>query len=136
MFNENEFAAHVNLLFVKPVDDHLGKSLHAAVGIAGESGELLDAIKKTWIYNKPLDKENVLEECGDILFYLVAMLSNNGYSLGDAAEHNVRKLAKRYPTGYTDQAAQQRADKANFLSHINTCDYLTTGNCSCPYNRE
>src|ERR1035437_131468 len=40
--------------------------LHMVVGISGEAGELLDAIKKQVIYRKPLDRENVIEELGDI----------------------------------------------------------------------
>jgi NTP pyrophosphatase (non-canonical NTP hydrolase) len=86
--------------------------LHAAVGVAGEAGELLDAIKRTWVYNEPLDGENVLEECGDVLFYIQAQLNVTGLTLHDAIEHNVAKLHKRYPDGYTDAAAQARADKA------------------------
>lgn len=105
-----EFALHVKKLFVKPAEG-IERSLHAAVGIAGESGEILDAIKKTWIYNKPLDRENVLEECGDLLFYLQALLAHNGFTMQDARDHNIAKLAKRYPEGYTDKAAQERADK-------------------------
>jgi NTP pyrophosphatase (non-canonical NTP hydrolase) len=72
---------------------------------------LLDAMKKSWIYGKPLDHENVLEECGDLLFYVVAMLNSTGYTLNDAMKHNVEKLSKRYPAGYTDAAAIERADK-------------------------
>lgn len=105
-----DFAYHVNRLFVKP-DDHVGKLLHAAVGVAGEGGELLDAIKKTWIYGKELDTENLLEECGDTLFYIQALLTECGFTLDDAMQHNMAKLAKRYPEGYTDKAARDRADK-------------------------
>ena len=51
-FDEHEFQSHVRKLFIKP-DDKQGRALHAAVGIAGESGEILDAIKKNWnIYLK------------------------------------------------------------------------------------
>ena len=85
--------------------------LHAAVGIAGESGELLDAIKKAWIYGKELDAENVKEELGDILFYVQAMANQFGWTVTDLKEHNMAKLIKRYPLGYSDQAAINRADK-------------------------
>lgn len=85
--------------------------LHAAVGISGESGELLDAIKKAWAYNKPLDTGNVHEELGDILFYVQAMCNQFGWTFQDIINANVRKLIKRYPTGYSDQDAQTRADK-------------------------
>lgn len=105
-----EFAKNCRRLFVKP-DDEIGKLLHAAVGVAGESGELLDAIKKTWIYGKPLDRENLVEECGDALFYISVLLDNCGSSLQEAMQENIDKLNKRYPVGYTDQAAQERADK-------------------------
>lgn len=108
--NTAQFEQHVNRLFVKPADQ-LGKQLHAAVGLAGEGGELLDAVKKTWIYGKPMDMENVLEECGDALFYVTAMLINSGFTLDQSFEHNHNKLKSRYPDGYTDEAAITRADK-------------------------
>lgn len=110
--NLSLFAAHVDRLFVKP-DDQIGKLLHAAVGVAGEAGELLDAIKKSWIYGKELDRDNLLEECGDTLFYVAALLRHAGFTLEQAMEHNIAKLSVRYPNGYTDQAARDRADKVD-----------------------
>ena len=52
--------------------------LHMAAGISGEAGELLDCIKKHVIYNKPLDRENAIEELGDIEAYLADRLQENG----------------------------------------------------------
>lgn len=109
MINE-QFENHVSRLFIKPLD-HIGRTLHAAVGIAGEAGEVLDAVKKTWIYGKELDRENILEESGDLLFYITALLTENGFTLEDAMEYNIKKLEKRYPDGYTDSAAIERLDK-------------------------
>lgn len=37
-----------------------------ATGVSGEAGELLDAVKKSVVYKKPLDRENVVEELGDL----------------------------------------------------------------------
>lgn len=86
--------------------------LHAAVGIAGEAGELLDAVKKTWAYGKPLDLQNVIEELGDLEFYMQAMRNIlNLVREDDILQNNMAKLSKRYPTGYTDAAAIARADK-------------------------
>ena len=82
------------------------------MGISGEAGELVDAVKKHWVYGKPLDTENVLEECGDVLFYVAALLNECGFSLMDAMEYNEAKLAKRYPDGWSEQAAIERKDKA------------------------
>lgn len=85
--------------------------LHMAVGVSGEAGELLDAVKKHVIYNKPLDKENVKEELGDIEFYLEKLRQNVGLTREECIKGNIEKLGKRYANGYSDQAAQERADK-------------------------
>ena len=47
--------------------------LHAVVGISGEAGELLDAVKKETMYNKKPDIENIIEELGDLEFYMEAL---------------------------------------------------------------
>ena len=35
--------------------------IHAAMGIAGEAGELLDAVKKHVVYDKELNMGNIIE---------------------------------------------------------------------------
>lgn len=110
-FDEEKFHAHVRKLFIKPIDQ-MGRAVHAVMGVSGEAGELIDALKKAWIYGKDLDHQNLIEECGDCMFYLAALLDQFGYTMSDAAEANYIKLSKRYPQGYTDRAAQDRADKA------------------------
>jgi len=86
-------------------------NLHMVVGIVGEAGELLDAIKKSTIYRKELDRENVIEELGDIEFYLQGLRHSLGITREETLEANIVKLGKRYSEGYSDQAAQDRADK-------------------------
>ena len=86
--------------------------LHMAAGVAGEAGELLDAIKKNAIYGKPLDHDNVIEELGDLEFYMERIRQRCGIRREDTLKHNVFKLAKRYENlVYSNQAAQDRADK-------------------------
>ena len=84
---------------------------HAAWGIAGEAGELLDAIKKHVIYNRPLDINNVFEELGDIEFYLEQMRQRLCVTREHILTCNMDKLRKRYPEGFTNEAANVRADK-------------------------
>lgn len=86
--------------------------MHCAVGIAGEAGELLDAIKKTWVYGKSLDRANVIEELGDIEFYAEALRTLLDIDRDEVIAANVAKLEKRYPTKYTDELALARLDKA------------------------
>jgi NTP pyrophosphatase (non-canonical NTP hydrolase) len=109
--NPRPFEEHVDKLFVKPPFGTPERSVHAALGVGGEAGEIVDIIKKHWVYGKPLDTEKLLEECGDLLFYIAALLMSNHLTLSDAMHHNIRKLAKRYPDGYSDAAAAARADK-------------------------
>jgi NTP pyrophosphatase (non-canonical NTP hydrolase) len=86
--------------------------LHMTVGVSGEAGELLDAVKKHVIYGKALDHENVVEELGDIEFYLQGIRNGLGLERTEIIEANMRKLGVRYSEGYSDAAAQDRADKA------------------------
>lgn len=86
--------------------------IHGAMGIAGESGELVDAIKKHVFYGKPLDVENVKEELGDILWYMSILMDEVGSSFEDIMTRNDDKLGKRFPKGYSNEAAIARADKA------------------------
>lgn len=86
--------------------------IHAVFGVAGEAGELIDPVKKSMFYGKPLDVDNIREEAGDLLWYIAGPLCRAlGCTLEDLAKENVNKLQKRYPGKYTDQAAIERADK-------------------------
>jgi len=86
--------------------------LHMAVGISGEAGELLDAVKKAVIYRKLVDRENVVEELGDLEFYMEGLRQGLGITREEVLAANIAKLSKRYSTGiYNDKAAQVRADK-------------------------
>jgi NTP pyrophosphatase (non-canonical NTP hydrolase) len=82
--------------------------LHAAVGMSGESGEVLDMVKKTWVSNKPLDTDKLKHEAGDVLFYLQHLCNLLGVSLEEIAALNIKKLSARYPHGYSDAASAAR----------------------------
>lgn len=85
---------------------------HLGTLLAGEAGELLDAIKKHVVYNKPIDLVNVHEELGDLCFSLTALLDFFGFTREEVEEGNRAKLMKRFPQGaYSDADAQNRADK-------------------------
>jgi len=87
--------------------------LHMGVGVSGEAGELIDAIKKYTIYGKELDRDNMIEELGDIEFYMERIRQIIGVTRKETTDANIAKLGKRYSTGlYSDEQAQARADKA------------------------
>jgi NTP pyrophosphatase (non-canonical NTP hydrolase) len=85
---------------------------HMAFGIGGEAGEIIDAVKKSVIYNRTLDIENIKEELGDLLFYMEGIRQICGLSWDNILSHNMKKLSVRYPDyHYTDMKAHERADK-------------------------
>lgn len=86
--------------------------LHCGLGVCGEAGELADAIKRHVIYGKPLDRANVIEELGDLRFYMEAVCNILGISDQEVLQANADKLSKRYKDlTYSGEAAIARADK-------------------------
>lgn len=85
--------------------------MHATLGIAGESGEIVDAVKKSVIYGKPLDVANMREEIGDIMWYIALACRTLDFDLNEILDENIAKLQKRYPEKYSDVHASLRLDK-------------------------
>jgi NTP pyrophosphatase (non-canonical NTP hydrolase) len=71
------------------------------LGLAGECGELLDAIKKRDYHGVEITKDTIEDELGDVLFYVVALASAEGLNIADVMKRNTAKLKARYPRGYT-----------------------------------
>lgn len=91
---------------------------HAAIGLAGEAGEAADAVKRDIIYNHthtPEGKtirEALIEELGDLSFYMQATMQLYEITGQEVIQHNAVKLAERYKKlEYSDKAAAERADK-------------------------
>lgn len=81
----------------------------AAMGLAGEAGEVVDYLKKTLHHGHPLDREKVKKELGDVLWYVAETASALGLDLDDVATTNVDKLRKRYPEGFSSARSKHRA---------------------------
>lgn len=93
---------------------------HIAMGVSGEAGELTDALKKHAIYGKELDRTNVIEELGDLRFYMQALMNKLQILESEILQHNADKLGKRYPKGtYSNQDAIARADKVEHTIEVN-----------------
>lgn len=89
--------------------------LHMAIGLCTEAGELLDAYKKSIFYGRELNKQNVKEEIGDIIWYLEILMDEIGYSYEEASNDVIQKLAKRYPDKFEDVVVR---DVSKELEHI------------------
>ena len=82
--------------------------LNGAMGMCGEAGEVIDAIKKTYFQGHEFNATKLCEEAGDVLWYIAVFLSGLGISLKDCAEANVEKLLKRYPNGFETNKSVNR----------------------------
>lgn len=89
---------------------------HSVIGLAGETGELASILQKLVYYGKPLTEEvrqHLLEEYGDVLWYVAEGLNALGADMGAVMEANVRKLKARFPDRYTDyHVAEENRDRA------------------------
>lgn len=82
--------------------------LHAGIGLATESGEFLDALKKAVFYGKELDKVNLKEELGDILWYMAIAMDVLGTDFETEMKKNIEKLKARYGEKFSQAAAESR----------------------------
>ena len=86
--------------------------LHAGMGLATESGEFLDALKKHLFYGKELDKINLGEEIGDLFWYCAIIADELGLHFDEIMNQNINKLRTRYGDKFTEEKAQHRNIKA------------------------
>ncbi len=89
-------------------DLRLSRIMHGAIGMCTETGELQDMLKRYAIYGKELDLTNVLEECGDKLWYIALALDAAGFTMEDAMKRNIAKLEARYGGQFTPEKALNR----------------------------
>ena len=84
-----------------------------AMGLAGESGEVIDLLKKHVWQGKELDINDLIEEIGDVLWYVANLCNVNNISMKECMKSNVEKLKVRYPQGFSIKDANERKDKVN-----------------------
>lgn len=85
--------------------------IHAALGLTSDAGEFATIVKAFTIYGKHLNMQHMVEELGDILWFVSYAADCLGTDLKTVAEANIEKLRVRYPDKYSDAAAIARADK-------------------------
>jgi NTP pyrophosphatase (non-canonical NTP hydrolase) len=68
------------------------------LGLAGEAGEVVEKVKKV-IRDGTLDKEAILKELGDVLFYTVKIARYFGFKPSEIIAANIEKLESRRARG-------------------------------------
>lgn len=84
--------------------------LNYCLGLAGETGEYVDLLKKHMFHNHDITSEQIASELGDILWYVAMCAHVAGLSLEDVAQFNVDKLKARYPEKFNSADSIARVD--------------------------
>lgn len=84
--------------------------VNAALGLAGEAGELANEVKK-WMYQgHDFDKAKIINEGGDLAWYLALLCQSMGVDMEDMVQYNLDKLMKRYPEAFSPNHSIERVD--------------------------
>ena len=77
----------------------------SGVGLAAESGEFLEIVKKMVFQGKPWNSDNrehLIIELGDVMWYVMQACAALDVPIEEVVAGNVEKLKKRYPGGEFD----------------------------------
>lgn len=113
----NEYQAESSGIFkpVKQLTPQNVRLLDWAMGLGGESGEVLDLLKHA-IFHKDteLDKMELAKELGDVLWYVSAIATTTGIDMADVAALNRAKLSHRFHGGgfNTEMSADRHTREA------------------------
>lgn len=111
-FNEYQVAARDTASY----PDKGYNLIYPALGLAGESGEVVDKIKKMW-RNRGItagDSVNaeehiaLVKELGDVMWYVAALASELRVSMEYIAETNITKLRDRQARGVIKSEGDNR----------------------------
>ncbi len=75
--------------------------LYSATKLHCEAGELAQPVIKHVYHGKELDVAALLDEAGDLLWYLASIADDLGGTLDNIAECNLAKLRKRHGETYS-----------------------------------
>jgi NTP pyrophosphatase (non-canonical NTP hydrolase) len=82
--------------------------INGVMGLCGESGEVIDVVKKHLAQCHDLDKEKIIKELGDVAWYLAETAYAIDVNLEDVFIKNIEKLKERYPEGFSIEKSINR----------------------------
>ena len=103
--NFNDYQAFVKSMKVYP---NAHKIVYPTLGLIGEAGEISEKVKKWLRGDKELDREALLKELGDPLWYLAALADDLGYTLQEVVDANIEKLSSRKDRGVIKGSGDNR----------------------------
>lgn len=82
--------------------------LDGVLGLCGESGEVADMLKKHLFQGHDFKKEDLINELGDVMWYIALICESQHLSLNGIMVRNIDKLEKRYKDGFSTEASINR----------------------------
>ena len=82
--------------------------INGVMGLCGESGEVIDIVKKSFYQGHNLDRDALIKELGDVAWYLALIAEALGITLNDIFEGNIEKLKERYPNAFEVERSVHR----------------------------
>jgi NTP pyrophosphatase (non-canonical NTP hydrolase) len=89
-------------------DDIVEEIVAWSMGLAGETGEYCDLVKKAIWHKHDWDHRKQALELGDILYYISRSANAIGYTMDEIATMNIIKLNERYPNGFNPNDSKNR----------------------------
>lgn len=93
---------------LNPALDKKDVLINGVMGLCGESGEVIDIVKKHLAQGHELDKEKIIKELGDVAWYMAEIATVLDVELEDVLVQNIEKLKKRYPEGFSVEKTLHR----------------------------
>lgn len=84
------------------------KLLNGVMGLNGEAGECIDIVKKYKFQGHKLDVDKLIDEIGDVLWYIAEICTSLGINMEYVAKKNIEKLKQRYPNGFESKRSVNR----------------------------
>lgn len=84
--------------------------VNSVMGLCGESGEVIEILKKHIFHGKDLDRDHLIKELGDVAWYLAEAATALDIPLEEIFARNIEKLRARYPDGFLKDHAINRAE--------------------------
>lgn len=86
------------------------KIMNGCMGLNGEAGECIDLLKKARFQGHGMEREKMIEELGDVLWYCAELACGLGVTLEEVAQRNIDKLRRRYPEGFSAERSRNREE--------------------------
>ena len=86
------------------------QTLNLLIGVNGEIGEVTDLFKKCIYHGHNLCVGELVEELGDVMWYLTNIASLYGIPMTYILDENIKKLEERYPEGFSKEKSINRKE--------------------------